>query len=238
MLSLMTSRYFLYQLQNRTYGTTLCTSQGLTEQQVTTMTKHRDNNFRKAYRAEISVPVATTLAGFLPTESTDKYFVPRGEIKLPASLQIEGRFANLIDYLFPRYQDWMNELNSISGDKTFEVAANHFLKEVIPWLTKILIQDGIFWIEKCPENSAAKLFLSKMSHRDGNNIFGENYSQWARLKRNGVKAQVTEHNALQQAKYEGVAAIMVKQSQLEQKIADQNILLLNVLAEVRLSVSE
>jgi hypothetical protein len=49
-----------------------------------------------------------------------------------------------------------------------------------------------------------------------------------------VKAQVTEHNALQKAKYEGVAAIMVKQSQMEQKIADQNILLLNVLAEVRL----
>jgi hypothetical protein len=120
------------------------------------MTKHHDNNFSHSYHSEICKQIACTLAGFLPKEpDDDKYFIPLDHITLPNNLDDDTeKFNELVNFLFPSWQVWKDELSSNMGDKEHKELAVHFLDVVIPWFTKILMQDSVVWLEKMPENLA------------------------------------------------------------------------------------
>jgi hypothetical protein len=90
-------------------------------------------------------------------------------------------------------EDWKEELESAGGNKEHYKSAHHFLHIVIPWLTKILIQDGVIWLKMFPSNSAKNILIHKMTV-DPKGIAlmaGLNYMQcWAanartQIKRNG-----------------------------------------------------
>jgi hypothetical protein len=149
------------------------------------MTKHRDNNFSKSYRAEMSIPVATILAGFNSKDPDDAYFVPRSEIELPNNLGDGDRFSELQNFLFPKLETWKEEFQSDGADNNYHLSGQHFLYELIPWVTKILIQDGVMWINKFPENSALQLLKNKLSSPRGMQLLGVNYAIWAHEKRIG-----------------------------------------------------
>lgn len=170
------------------------TAQGLSENEVNTMTKHRDSNFSKSYRAEMSIPVATILAGFNSKDPTDTYFVPRAEIELPNNLDNPTRFDSLQNFLFPHLQTWKEQLQSDGADKNYHLAGQHFLYEVIPWVTKILIQDGVIWIKKFPNNSALQLLKNRLSSVQGMELLGVNYSIWAHEKRLEINEKVRHRN--------------------------------------------
>lgn len=157
------------------------------------MTKHRDNNFTRSYRAEMCVQIACTLAGFLPKEDDDKYFVPRAHTQLPNNLDNDKqKYNELVDHLFPVLKVWKEELESEDGDKDHYESAYHFLNVVVPWLTKILIQDGVIWIKMFPSNSAKNILVHKMTvDPKGVALMGGlNYSQWAASARNQIKTMI------------------------------------------------
>ena len=188
----------------RKFGIAHLTAQGLTESEVTTMTKHRDNNFSKSYRSEICKQIACTLAGFLPKEpDDDKYFVPRAHIPLPNQLDEDAqKFDELVNHLFPPLQKWKDELASASGDKDHKESAKHLLGVVIPWFAKILIQDGVVWLEKMPQNSALMLFLSRMTTtQKGRELMGnQTYSQWAADQRKNIFFMIKSRKEAEEAK--------------------------------------
>lgn len=168
------------------------------------MTKHRDNNFSKSYRSEICKQIACTLAGFLPKEpDDDKYFVPRARIPLPNQLgEDDKKFDELVNHLFPPLQTWKDELESPRGDKDHKESAKHFLDVIIPWFAKILMQDGVVWLEKMPQNSALALFLSRMTTtQKGRELMGnQTYSQWAAENKRDIIFMIKSRKEAEEAK--------------------------------------
>jgi len=188
----------------RKFGIAHLTAQGLTEGEVTTMTKHRDNNFSRSYRSEMCKQIACTLAGFLPKEpDDDKYFVPRAHICLPNNLDDDAeKFHELVSFLFPSWQVWRDELSSQRGDKEHKESAAHFLEVVIPWFTKVLMQDSVVWLETMPQNSALILFLSQMTTtQKGREFMGnQTFSQWAIEKKRDILFMVKSRKQAEEAK--------------------------------------
>jgi hypothetical protein len=214
---------------------TLCTAQGLTEDQVSTMSKHRDNNFQKSYRSEISAPVATTLQGFNPNVPWDTYFCPRAHVKLPEKLQNRDNFLILMKWLWKPYEQLQNELKEPHKCQKREKSATHFLHTVIPWLTKVLLQDAPFWMDAFPRNPAVQYFKLQMSTSEGTSIFGENYSQWAYNTRANIKVQVSLEQAKRQATIDANATIIRQNAEMAEKmihIENQNTELKNQLRQL------
>lgn len=179
------------------------TAQGLTEGAVTTMTKHRDNNFTRSYRAEMSVQIACTLAGFLPKEDDDQYYVPRANIPLPNNLDNDKeKFDALVDHLFPSIKVWKQELLSPEGDKGHYESAIHFLTQVLPWFAKVILQDGPIWLQMFPNNSAKNVLVHKMTvDPKGIELMGGiNYTQWAASARHQIKTMVDARKIAVQSK--------------------------------------
>ena len=122
----------------RKAGSVHCTAQGLEPEKVKTLTKHKMETFQKSYMCEMLVPVLTTLAGFNPIDPHDRYFVARTTIGLPGDLSP----SNLSTILFPHVTRWKNEVASDDGDKS--EGGDVFLTTVLPFLTEVIVQDGIF----------------------------------------------------------------------------------------------
>ena len=112
--------------QMRKVGSTLCTAQGLSPQEVRTLSKHstRQDNFIKSYGCEVSVPVASTIAGFRP--KVDHYFIPRTTTHTLVDLLALAKNVLFID--FPR---WMNEIAGLDGNESRGV--RYFLEKMIPF---------------------------------------------------------------------------------------------------------
>jgi hypothetical protein len=147
------TNYYAYREQ----GCKFCTAQGLTDEQVKTISKHQTSDiFSKSYRSEVSIPVMVCLAGFVPNVNVESYFVPRAAIQLPHSVCLK----DMSKYLFPDLQKWEEEYQSEMGDKC--KGAMHFLQKMIPFLTECILQDGVFWIHKFPRNSAVQLLLGRL----------------------------------------------------------------------------
>jgi hypothetical protein len=161
-----------------------CTAQGLAPADVRTLSKHtsRQDNFDRSYMCEVSIPVCTTIAGFVPGK--EEYFVPRTSIKIPCPI------IDIVRVLFPNYDTWIEETDDPErGDKT--VASQHFLKNVIPYLTEVILQDGIYWILHFPQNPVVQLLQQSLDGKWPN----ESYSTWARRMRGHCKYLV-KHNDL------------------------------------------
>ena len=175
----------------RKQGAVFLTSQGISPDEAKTMTKHKVDIFLKSYCAEINTRVAYVLSGFNPLDKNETYFVPRASIGLPCD---DTQFPLLVELLFPQINVWKNELASNHGDKGYSMAANHFLDEVIPYMTQVLVQDGIYWLEKFPQNSAQHLLVSRMTSAQGLNLCdGKNYTIWAGEKRRNAVKMLETH---------------------------------------------
>lgn len=106
----------------------------------------------------------------------DEYFVPRSIIGTPGDMTVE----QICRLLFPDYARWIAEQRSNVGDKS--KGALHFLTEVIPFLSEVIVQDGIYWVKYFPFNPATRELISRMEDRTG----PQSYLDWAKVKRKEV----------------------------------------------------
>lgn len=136
------------------------------------MTKHRHGTYSESYRAEISIPVATTLAGFVPEK--EHYFVPRAHISFPKAYNHES----IIKLLFPDYVRYKTELLSEKSIAKHRKSAEKLIFEIIPWLSTVLLQDGVLWMNHYPAISGVALLTSFMSEAQAITAFGSNYCNW------------------------------------------------------------
>ena len=91
--------------------------------------------------------------------------------------------------LFPHRLVWLEQSRGARGDKSN--TANHFLNKVLPYLAKVCLQDGIFWVKEWPEHGTVVNFL-RLLHSKG---YKQAYLDWAQTARLNVLAI---HNAEQQ----------------------------------------
>ena len=139
------------------------TAIGFTGEQVKFMTKHNMDIFLKDYCCQINIPVCKALAGFNPLNKSDEYCVPRTRLNMPGGMNIE----QITSLLFPNIHTWRSELASPLGDKAQATSASHFLYKILPFLSEVCIQDGIYWIKDFPQNTAVMLLLQRLENKTG-----------------------------------------------------------------------
>ena len=77
--------------------------------------------------------------------------------------------------LFPFLPRWRQQQKSFQGDQS--KTANNFLYEFISFITKVIIQDGIYWVHHFPNNEASIMLKNLIL----------NYEVWAASARAEVK---------------------------------------------------
>ena len=147
------------------------------------LTKHKQDVFDKDYLCELCIQVMTTIAGFKPNDVTDPYFVPRGTIGLPGSLN-PGDLANA---LFPKLAEWRLQYSSENGDKSN--SSKEFLYSVIIYISEVICQDGVFWVKNHERNPAVAEVKRLLDGRTGT----ENYVTWTQRKVREIQQKVQVH---------------------------------------------
>ena len=142
-------------------------------------TKHKTDAGDRHYASQVSIPVCKVNAGFMKDE---KYSVPRSKIGLPGNLSTE----ELTLILFPFIPRLRNELEQEDGDNC--MASRHFLDVILPFFAEVIVQDGIYWLQKHPLNSGTRLLQTLLLNKTGD----ESYSFWATRKRAVVRNMVQE----------------------------------------------
>ena len=91
------------------------------------------------------------------------------------------------------------KFESENGDKSG--AAKEFLDNVLPHLSKVLIQDGVLWSHYHPGNPAVLLLHHRLHGRTGN----VNYSTWCSREFTIIAGEATAlNNALHVGEYESM----------------------------------
>ena len=211
---------------------------------VSTLSKHQKSNLDKVYMTELFPPVLRVMAGFSTNEYQHKtnsnfYHVPRTLLHLPWSDQEVTKF------IFPQIDIWHLQFNSPEGDKS--EAARNFLFGVLPFLAKVVVQDGIYWLKEYPKHEISRLILEAMP---------ENYERWCREMREKIAVDEKNNNdVLASTLNEGAKAALLavkdtvknEMQQLQTKIEavddklgriERNITLLNEVCQNRPTPTE
>ena len=142
---------------------------GLDADEIATMSKHKkDKIFR--YITQLKSSVLRVMSGF--EDEKEDYNVPRCNLDYEGAAFLHGEKPENI--LFPMYQTWLSQFRSRNGDE----GAEEFLLDVIPFISRVIIQDGIYWIERYPQNPASLLLL---------HVLGPEYKAWAARAREELK---------------------------------------------------
>jgi hypothetical protein len=126
---------------NRTYAVQQAGSEGLAPYQINSLTKHMLEKLHKSYQAEVDKETCKVMAGFSKDEG---YFVEREFLELPLPIM------ELINLLLPRYQTWVRQFESPHGDRT--PTCRRFLFQIIPFMVRVVVQDGIYLIRDFPDH--------------------------------------------------------------------------------------
>ena len=140
---------------NRKAGIEAASAAGLDAQSIGTMSKHNSergsSKLNTAYVTELFPPVMLWASGYDRTD-IHSYNNPRTRLTMPDN--------NIEHILFPRLAEWREQQESDRGDN--RECAEHFLSCVVPYIAKVIVQDGIHWIKNYPRNEASLLLLSMM----------------------------------------------------------------------------
>jgi hypothetical protein len=132
--------------------------------QLSTMLKHKTNkNKIPFYEMQLFPPVMRVMCGL---KQQGCYFCPRTRVFPFNELQglrqnpNESLMGIATRLIFPKWPTWIQQRESRNGDQTKCLA--NFLYELLPWLTAIVIQDGIYWIVDFPSHEVSRLLLHAM----------------------------------------------------------------------------
>ncbi len=137
---------------------------GLSADQIATMSKHRGERIFEAYITELFPAVMLVMAGFRAIET---WWVSRTEVELPWT---DEQCALIC---FPKIVLWQEQQGSLTGDK--DKSAVNFLYEVLPYLARVILQDGPYWKRNFPNHEYTELLYSRMPDE-----YAVQYETWSR----------------------------------------------------------
>jgi hypothetical protein len=131
----------------RTAGIEYASSRGeLGREAIATMSKHTNGDkLETAYVTELFAPTMRVMAGF---SQKDDYFVARSEVECPFTQEEMSTLA------FPHIEEWREQYQSPMGDKT--KAAYNFLYETLPFLARVVFEDGPYYLENFPDHEISR----------------------------------------------------------------------------------
>ena len=131
-----------------THHRTMCVqyggSQGLTSEQISTVTKHKQDKLHTAYMPEVEEETLKVMSGFKKWEHR---YVKAEHVQFPGRDQ-EAYLRLGIRFLIPEYDRYLSEQSSTRGDKS--TAAENFLLHVLPYFCRRILQCGYWFIEEYP----------------------------------------------------------------------------------------
>jgi hypothetical protein len=113
-------------------------SEDLAPYQIKTLTKHMLEKIHSAYQLECDKETLKVMGGQGRDESR---FV---EHKYLDAADYAFTVMENTSFLLPNYKDWVRQSQSPNGDKSS--CYRKFFFYIIPYLVKVLVQDGIFFI--------------------------------------------------------------------------------------------
>lgn len=160
---------------------------GFTETEIGQISHNQSSVLHKNYMCQLPRRPCLALAGWLP----GKEFELRGRrlIKLPSSLSI-GQWT---DCCFPYRQEWIQEAEGEGGDiyGKDKTGAAHFLKEFLPHMALVILQDGVLWLDMFPNNSAVQVLrnISWMEEKADGTLGKVFYKDWAVLQLSAIREE-------------------------------------------------
>lgn len=120
------------------------------------MSKHKvgTSNWQRYY-PEVTANLLNRLSGFVKPFREEVWWVPRTLIGTPLPLN------ELIRVLYPYYDSWLDQISNPSTGDSTECAEN-FIFHTIPYVTQVLVQDGIYFIAKFPEHPLSTILQEKI----------------------------------------------------------------------------
>jgi len=154
----------------------------LSPDETSTMSKHWGKTtcrLRMSYISELQRGVIACLSGFgseVRGDGTTDWFVAE------CYLDVEAEFPGFVEQMYPCLQQWIEDAEEPSGDKTD--CAHNFLHHLLPHLALRLAQRGTYFIKWAPKHPLAKALLS---------VMGPRYEKWAAMKRKECDANMAQH---------------------------------------------
>jgi hypothetical protein len=153
---------------------------GASREDISQQTGHGKECIDVSYLPELPPDVMHVAAGLSLRHGETMYFVSRVFIRfddpdlplVPDNPNVSD--AELAGMIFLHYQRWVREHES--GLKW--PCGTNFLKKLLPFMARVLVQDGVFWVEMDPQHEVSRLLVS---------VFGERYIQWADKQRKAVR---------------------------------------------------
>jgi len=106
----------------------------------------------KSYRTQLPPHVMKSIAGFSALEFyTKQKNTFRVYTHAPLGLPFDSPY--LLDVIFPCLERWREEQASENGDKG--ASAKMIMGKILPFLAKVILQDGVHWYTNHPTNDAS-----------------------------------------------------------------------------------
>lgn len=161
---------------------------GLNNEATGSMSKHRREK-QARYMPQLCHDVMCVMTG---SDHRLPYSLSRSTIPTPNNCEL----AWAVDQILPEYDRWKAEQQSPYGDKSD--AASDFLYQTIPFLVRVALQDGVYWVKTFPNHPASLLLKHAIP----------NYEVFATGARRALEdreaaAQVAEMDALNAASRAG-----------------------------------
>jgi hypothetical protein len=159
---------------------------GASREDISQQTGHGKESIDVSYLPELPPDVMHVAAGLSLRHGETMYFVSRVFIRFddPDFPLVANKpnvsDAELAGMIFLHYPRWLREHES--GLK-WQCGTN-FLEKLLPFLARVLVQDGVYWVEMDPQHEVSRLLIS---------VFGERYLEWADKQRKAVRE--IENNA-------------------------------------------
>jgi Centromere DNA-binding protein complex CBF3 subunit, domain 2 len=132
----------------RSAGIERASTMGLEDRRIASMSKHVSDQFGRSYSTQLDPVVMTAMSGCYGGEP---WFVPRTEVSLPCT------DSDSIRHVFPQYDRWIEQFTGPMGVKE-KTSASNFLYKLIPFATRVVIQDAPYWLRQYPHHEYSVFF--------------------------------------------------------------------------------
>jgi len=151
----------------RVHGIEYGSTEGLGDDDVASISKHNeDGKLGKVYMTELRPHAMKVMAG---CGKDEPYFVARTLLQLPWTDE------ECCHFIFPLIDTWREQTASVNGDDS--EAGRNFLYEVLPFLARVAVQDGIYFLRDYPNHEISIRLKNTMP---------ADYERWAKSARDEV----------------------------------------------------
>lgn len=194
----------------RVHGIEYGSTEGLGDEDVASISKHNeDGKLGKVYMTELRPHAMKVMAG---CGKDEPYFVARTLLQLPWNDE------ECCHFIFPQIDTWREQAASVNGDNS--EAARNFLFEVLPFLARVAVQDGVYFLRDYPNHEISMRLKNAMP---------ADYERWAKsardevteIERNHVGSNSLEnHNVQTQVAFCNIEQHMMNMEKCQNRILD------------------